>query len=365
MNLGLPLTKEDYNLSTALGGMVHGVTPINMAEAYSAFANGGHYYESYAIAKITDRKNKDYYVYHVPKGRKVMSEQTSYYMTEMLREVVTNGLGKHARIDGRIVAGKTGTTQHGIPGYSSKGDRDAWFVGYTPEWTAAVWMGYDKTDRNHVLYEGTRMSSKMFSEVMRKALQSKKSGTFKIPDKIEQKPEKLKSVSGLNASYSENSKSVILNWNGVSGDGITYRVYRKSSKDHTYTQLLKGLKGTDTEDIGVFPGETYTYYVTAANATAESGRSNEVSATVTEEQPVEPVVVNPPATEERNRPPSDSVRPEEPDASNLEQGQHHPDIDQGNKDLNGSDGFDDTLNDNDSNDTHGSDAPSVRNVYPY
>ncbi|SDE74329.1 penicillin-binding protein 2A [Paenibacillus sp. cl6col] len=325
-SLGFPLTNDDYNLSIALGGMTYGVTPINMSEAYNAFANGGNYYDAYAIAKITDRKNNDYYVYHVPKGKKVMSEKTAYYMTEMMREVVTNGTGKNAQISGRTVAGKTGTTQYSVPGYTGKGDRDAWFVGYTPEWTAAVWMGYDKTDKNHLVHESSRRASKMFSEVMGKALQSKKSGSFKKPDKVEQKPEELRAPSGLSASYSENTKSVALSWNSVSGDNISYHVYRKSSKDNTFTQLLKGLKSNSAEDVGVFPGETYTYYVTAVNASEESGRSNQSSVTIKEETPetpidppaVDPPAVDPPTTEQPTNPdePTPPTVPENPDSNN-------------------------------------------------
>lgn len=298
-NMGFPLTKDDYNLSIALGGMTHGVSPLNMAEAYNAFANGGNYYPAYSISKITDRKAHDFYVYHVPKPKRVMSEKTAYYMTDMLQEVVKNGTGKQARIDGRQVAGKTGTTQHSVPGYNGNGDRDAWFVGYTPEWTAAVWMGYDKTDRDHVLHESSRVPSRMFSEVMGKALKSKQSGSFNKPDKVEEKPEAVKAVSGLNASYSENTKTISLSWNAADGDNIVYHVYRKSSKDKEYSRVLSGLKVTNAEDIGVFPGESYTYYVTAESNNEESKKSNEVTVQIEEEEveppidPIEPPIVDP------------------------------------------------------------------------
>lgn len=318
-SLGIPLTNDDLNLSIALGGMTHGVTPINMATAYNAFANGGNYYPSYAVAKIVDRKGHDYFTYHVPKPVKVMSEQTAYYMTEMLTDVVKSGTGTQAQISGRQVAGKTGTTQHSVPGYDGPGDRDAWFVGYTPEWTAAVWMGYDKTDRDHVLHESSRVPSRMFSEVVGKALKDRKSGSFNKPEHVEKQPDPVQKVSGLNASYSEATKTVSLSWQPVQGDNIVYNLYRKSSAEQDYTKLLAGLKVTNAEDIGVFAGETYSYVVTAVNGDEESSRSNVATVKIEEEEiqipetpeTPEPPIVDPPDPGED---PDGSVDPFPPDS---------------------------------------------------
>ncbi|GAC40742.1 membrane carboxypeptidase [Paenibacillus popilliae ATCC 14706] len=320
-SLGFPLTNDDFNLSIALGGMTHGVTPINMATAYNAFANGGNYYPSYAVAKIVDRKGHDFYTYHVPKPVSVMSEQTAYYMTEMLTDVVQNGTGTQAQISGRQVAGKSGTTQHSVPGYDGAGDRDAWFVGYTPEWAAAVWMGYDKTDRDHVLHESSRVPSRMFSEVVGKALKDRKSGSFGKPDHVEKEPDPVQKVSGLTASYSEATKTVSLSWKPVQGEKIVYNLYRKSSAEQEYTKLLSGLQVTNAEDIGVFAGETYSYVVTAVSGDEESARSNVAAVKIEEEEiqipdPPESPITDPPDTSDTPDPgedPAGSVDPFPPD----------------------------------------------------
>lgn len=149
--LGLPLQASDKNLSLALGGLTTGVSPLEMAAAYGTFANQGIYVEPHVVTKITDRHGKDLVVVK-PAKTAVMSEQVAYLMTDMLTTVVTSGTGTNARL-GRPAAGKTGTTSlPDLPGFAGKtGSRDAWYVGYTPELVAAVWMGYDPTDPEHYL----------------------------------------------------------------------------------------------------------------------------------------------------------------------------------------------------------------------
>ncbi|ATW23933.1 transglycosylase domain-containing protein [Candidatus Formimonas warabiya] len=145
--LGLPLDdKNDKNLSLALGGLTHGVSPLDLAGAYSAFDNQGVYIQPHVITKIVDQKGNTI-VDVTPKKNIAMTEQTAYLMTDMLKTVVDAGTGTKARLN-RPVAGKTGTTQlpdksifQNVKGSSMK---DSWFAGYTPELVGVVWMGYDQ-----------------------------------------------------------------------------------------------------------------------------------------------------------------------------------------------------------------------------
>ncbi|MDK8179743.1 PBP1A family penicillin-binding protein [Paenibacillus sp. UMB4589-SE434] len=299
--LGIELDKGDYNLSIALGGMTRGTTPIEMAEAYNAFANGGYYYPAYTIKQIKDRKNTDVYTYTVPKPERVMSEKTAYYMTQMMQEVVNSGTGKAAKMD-RPVAGKTGSTQHSVPGYNGPGNRDLWFVGYTPEWTGSVWMGYDKTDSNHVLVGSSGQPAALFSKVMTQALKGVDSQSFNKPEDVkeDEKPKPPAAVSGLQGSYSENTKSISLTWKAVEGKNVKYSLYRKATADPQFTKILAGIQANEAEDIGVFAGETYTYYVTATSEDKpeESAKSNEAVIKIEAENvepPPDPVV--PPVTD--------------------------------------------------------------------
>ena len=145
--LGISMA-DDQNtgLSLALGGMKYGVSPLEMASAYACFANGGVYYEPYAIRKIEDNKGELIYQ-HEAVSYQAIDAKTAYLVTDMLMSVTERGTGTRAQITGMEVASKTGTVQlpdtDAFAGISS-GNKDAWFAAYTPELTGVVWMGYDK-----------------------------------------------------------------------------------------------------------------------------------------------------------------------------------------------------------------------------
>nr|MBO2478181.1 penicillin-binding protein [Bacillota bacterium] len=118
--------RNDVNLAFALGGLTNGVRPIEMAEAYGVLANGGIRTEPMAILRVVGPDGTVLYEFR-PRQEVVLSEVTSYILTDMLRGVIERGTGRRANI-GRPAAGKTGTTQD---------NQDAWFVGYTPDLVAA------------------------------------------------------------------------------------------------------------------------------------------------------------------------------------------------------------------------------------
>ncbi|MBD8497495.1 PBP1A family penicillin-binding protein [Paenibacillus arenosi] len=339
--LGIDLHKDDYSLALTLGGMTHGTSPLEMSRAYNAFANGGKYYDAYTIKLVKDSKGKDVYKLKV-QPEQVMSEQTSYYMTQMMQEVVNSGTGTAAQID-RPVAGKTGSSQHGIPGYNGPGARDFWFVGYTPQWTASVWMGYDRTDRDHVLRGSSSQPAKLFSQVMSKALKGTDSGSFQRPDNVKrpEPPKQPTTVSGLTAAYSENTKTVSLNWTAVPGDDAVYQLYRKSAKEQQFVKLLGDLKSTNAEDIGVFPGESYTYYVVATSSKIEGeAKSSEVPVSIA-------------AEEEVTEPPVDPTTPTDPEQPDTGGEGNESGTGEGNGNNNGSNNGSNSGNNNGQNNGNG------------
>ncbi|MFC5467658.1 PBP1A family penicillin-binding protein [Cohnella suwonensis] len=276
--LGIKLDKADRNLSVGLGGLTYGVTPLEMVRAYGAFANGGKLQDPHSILSIEDSEGNSVYEYAEPKKNRVMDEKTAYYVTDLLKGVVQKGgTGVRAAISGRTVVGKTGTTQAGIPGYKTSKNRDVWFVGYTPEWTAAVWFGYDKTDKEHLLKNSSGQAAAMFSAVMSKALVGVKKMSFPVPSDIQQESQ-LPAVTGLTASYTPDSLTVQLSWAAVAGEGITYKIYRKSEDQAEFTQLEE-IAETAIGDMSVEPDKNYMYYVTAYQASTklESAPSEQVS----------------------------------------------------------------------------------------
>lgn len=149
---------NDRNLAASIGGLTNGVTVLDMAGAYGAFANHGIYTKPTAIVKVVDRKGKTIYE-HQPENKQVLSERTATLLTSMLQDVMTKGTGKGANIN-RPAAGKTGTTDN---------YQDAWFAGYTPDLATVVWMGCDDNDVMPGVTGGTT-PAKIWQSFMKVAL---------------------------------------------------------------------------------------------------------------------------------------------------------------------------------------------------
>ncbi len=284
--------KKDRNLAIGLGGLTTGVTPLQMATAYSAFANDGKSVDPHALLKIENGDDEPVYEYSAPEAEQLMKPETSYYMTDIMQGVLEKGgTGTQARID-RPVAGKTGTTQHGIKGYNSSYNRDAWFSGYTPEWTAVVWMGYDHTDKKHLLKKSSSQSAAMFGKVMREAMKDVPKTSFHKPAKVEEEKPPA-GISNFDAIYDSQNVKVKLVWTAAEGSGLTYRVYRKEASETEFTRLLDSLAATGADDMSVAPGMTYTYYVTPYDASkdVEGTPSEQVTVEIPAEEltPVTPV----------------------------------------------------------------------------
>jgi penicillin-binding protein 1A len=113
------------------------MTPLEMAAAYASIPNGGNFVEPYMIERVEDREG-NVLIEREQTPRRVFSESTACYATEILKEAVESGTGTRARIPGLEVAGKTGTTDE---------HADAWFVGFTPFMTTAVWMGNPESNQ--------------------------------------------------------------------------------------------------------------------------------------------------------------------------------------------------------------------------
>ena len=146
-----PLEDDRHRPAIALGGLRHGVTPLEMAAAYATFAAKGTYAEPYAIASITDRKGNEVYI-HALATRKAFEPQEVGVLNAALMGVIERGTGTGARI-GRPAAGKTGTTQK----YG-----DAWFVGFVPQLSTAVWVGYPEKIEPMTNVHGRRVSGGSF-----------------------------------------------------------------------------------------------------------------------------------------------------------------------------------------------------------
>lgn len=175
---GLPVEEEDKHLAIALGGMSKGVSPLQLANAFSAFPNDGKRQDSHLITKIVGPTG-NIIAEREPETTKVTSKGNADKMTAMLLNVVESGTGKNAHIPNVQIAGKTGSTQ--LPFNDINGTKDQWMVGYTPNLVAAIWIGYDQTDRQHYLpSSGSGNVVPIFKEIMKSSIPHIQNETFDV-----------------------------------------------------------------------------------------------------------------------------------------------------------------------------------------
>lgn len=160
---------SDVNLAMALGGLSKGVNPLEMASAYGVLATNGLYNKPIALLKIIDRDGKVLYQAK-PQSKRVVDAASAYLTTNMLEDVLVSGTGGGMGI-GRPAAGKTGTTDTYI---------DAWFVGYTPDLSTAVWVGDDNNKPMQRMY-GSGAPLSIWHEFMINALASTPRTGFSNP----------------------------------------------------------------------------------------------------------------------------------------------------------------------------------------
>jgi penicillin-binding protein 1B len=151
---GLP--KPEAYPSMALG--TSEATPLQMAAAYSAFANGGTMFEPTVIGKVVDNNSGETMITPLPTSRQVIKPTTAYMITDMLSAVTQRGTARRARSSFKnvAIAGKTGTT------------RDGWFVGYTTNLVCAVWVGFD--DNQQLGLTGAEAALPAWIDFMKEAL---------------------------------------------------------------------------------------------------------------------------------------------------------------------------------------------------
>jgi penicillin-binding protein 1A len=186
-------TKVSHNYAMTLGGLKRGLTPLDMAHAYETFASGGDLiYGSLSpgadngrdqtapgpvgIERISSRQDGKAKPIDLPDGepavnrkqrRNVLEHSVATEVGSLLQSVVRDGTGTRAQVAGTVIAGKTGTTE----GYG-----DAWFVGWSPQYTVAVWVGYPnefksmKTEYNGQPVAGGTYPAGIFQTFMGSAL---------------------------------------------------------------------------------------------------------------------------------------------------------------------------------------------------
>ena len=175
-NFGFEAEKHPAYLTMALGA--GSVTPIQMATAYSVFANGGYRINPYLITKITDQKGKVLVETKAPvltESARGIDARNAFIMSSLLQEVARSGTAAKAQatLQRTDLYGKTGTTNDSI---------DTWFVGYQPTLTAAVWMGYDTPKKLGDRETGGGLSLPVWIDFMSHALKNVPVTELPVPE---------------------------------------------------------------------------------------------------------------------------------------------------------------------------------------
>jgi penicillin-binding protein 1A len=199
------------HLANSLGASE--TTLLKMTAAYSMFANGGKKIEPTLIDRIQDRRGKTIYRHDkrdcaackvesyvdgivepefIDVREQVMSPYTAYQITSMLQGVVERGTGQKVKVVGKPVAGKTGT---------SNDERDAWFIGYTPNMTVGVYVGYDNPKPMGKKRTGGELAAPIVADFMKLALKDKAAVPFHVPRAIELIP--INATSGKRAIFGQ------------------------------------------------------------------------------------------------------------------------------------------------------------------
>ncbi len=171
---------RNVGLSIALGGRE--VKMLELASAYGVFATGGLRNDPVSILKVTNTQNKTLYEYRKTDGRKVLSPQIAYLITNILSDnsarTLAFGPNSYLVIPGKTVAVKTGTTDK---------KRDNWTFGYTSSFVVGVWVGNnDNSPMNQTITSGVTGAAPIWNRIIRMALKGKNDEEFNKPDNLNQ-----------------------------------------------------------------------------------------------------------------------------------------------------------------------------------
>jgi len=161
-----------YDMTISLGSL--SVSPLELTTCYAGMANGGKRMKPVMVKYISDSKGRVMESAE-PEGVEAMSPQTAFLITSMMRDVVNYGTGQRAKALGRPVAGKTGTTNEFW---------DAWFLGFTPELTAGVWVGFDDLRPLGDGETGSRAALPIWLRFMQNELAGTEQKDFVMPEGI-------------------------------------------------------------------------------------------------------------------------------------------------------------------------------------
>jgi penicillin-binding protein len=249
------IQKEDYHAQTGvIGGLKYGTSVKELTNAYATIPNNGIFNQAYMIRKITDTNGKVIFE-HQLKPTQVFSEQTAYLITDMMKTVISRGtatdlMTKYKHYKTIQISGKTGSTQD---------DADAWFMGYSPDITTGVWIGYDQpvhklTSKNGQTHHAKNIWALMMNTAIEKRPELFPTKAFVKPDGIVSMtvsnlsgklPSELTKQSGhlvtdiFNKKFTPKEEdNVMVNMSIISYDGLNYMAQPETPEDFVEKKIV-------------------------------------------------------------------------------------------------------------------------------
>lgn len=181
---GISFEKDDNNYALALGGFTKGLTVKLLVNSYTPFANNGKYNEAHFVRKICDKNGKLIYE-HKPENKQIMSEETAYLLTDMLKSSTKTGTSSRLKDLPFDIAGKTGTV--GLKGTNL--NSDIWSIAYTSSKTCGVWFGNSTNEKEFILEgcnNGGTYPTSLIKEVFENLSKTNNFEKFIKPDNVEE-----------------------------------------------------------------------------------------------------------------------------------------------------------------------------------
>lgn len=254
--MGLPI--EDEDLAIALGGLKDGLTPLQMASSYQMVANGGIMIKPYTIEKIYDRQN-ELISEQEPLKQRVFSSQVAWDLTKIMEATVQKGTAQVGTYE-KALAGKTGSTEHPrAQGFY----KDVWFVGFTPEYVTALWMGYDHSDENHYLTKGSGAPTELTKSILTKVDQRfTLAETFQRPKDVADLPApiELPKVTNVKVEYTYGWWPLVkgkLTWSGSTDERVVYNIYEQKDSGIQKVGQVTGELSFTIEDVSIMKERSY------------------------------------------------------------------------------------------------------------
>lgn len=275
------LSIDDEGLAVALGGLSEGVTPLELASAYTAFSNHGVKTTPYVIEEIRDRHGEIVYE-KTMEETKVLDVQDAWYMTRMLENVVKEGTGTPGET-AYPLAGKTGTTSFTEVEGATK---DAWFVGFTPKWTGALWMGYDQTTEENYVEGGSAYPTRLFKEILnRTPSDDQLTSGFQPPENVQDldAPVRVEKIDDLHGKLTFKGSGLInvhLSWTPNQDRRVHYIIYEVRDGTSEEIGRVEGTGEFTVEGVNLFQLHDYMVVPVNPQTNQEGDPSNVASVSI-------------------------------------------------------------------------------------